>query len=160
MCVSGGEPSASEAVFHELMRIRRSGKPVVVSLCDRATGAAYQVAGNCLCFSSHFVLTCLPLSLQSSKLTFNPFPILPAPPCQSFFPSFSFSHLCLLRCRAPVHCLLSLVEKQVDIAHDDRCLHALRPHGCYRVMHTSEHCSNAGFSWSWQLRFPCCWSDR
>lgn len=54
---SGGEASASEAVFHELMCIRRSGKPVVVSLCDQATSAAYQVAGDCLLMSPNMPMT-------------------------------------------------------------------------------------------------------
>ncbi|KAL3151261.1 hypothetical protein ABBQ38_013100 [Trebouxia sp. C0009 RCD-2024] len=40
----GGNALASQAVFHEVMRFRRSGKPVVVCLGNNATSGAYLIA--------------------------------------------------------------------------------------------------------------------
>ena len=42
---AGGDAVASQSVFHELMRFRQAGKPVVACLRDDAASGAYQIAG-------------------------------------------------------------------------------------------------------------------
>lgn len=44
-CNAGGSALASEAIWHQVDRMRRAGKPIVVSMATYAASGGYYIAG-------------------------------------------------------------------------------------------------------------------
>ena len=46
MCTLGGSAVGSDAIYQEVMKVRRAGKPVVVSMGNLAASGGYYISGH------------------------------------------------------------------------------------------------------------------